>query len=389
MDYAGFVDKLSARLDRLDPSNISSVLSSFARQRALLETIIQSIQEGILVISAEGNVTYANKTAETMLGFDISRVRGRPVERFLPDIDWNELSRREDASWEKVTTAEIEIYRPRHRIVQLSAFPLEAGALDDNAPGTVAILRDVTRERADSAEVLESERMHAVRVLAASLAHEIGNPLNALGIHLQLLTRDLRRVPDEETRQDLAELVQVAVDEVARLDLILSKFLRALRPSAPDLAPCDLREVLQNSLRVMKTDIEEHRIRVSVDYPQNLPKIQGDAQQLQQVFFNLIKNAVQAMKDGGALDIRLSADDRDLSIAFRDTGSGISKDFFRQMFQPFQTAKPNGNGIGLTIVQRIVQDHGGRIDVASKAGEGACFTLVFPLADRKLRRITR
>ena len=139
----------------------------------------------------------------------------------------------------------------------------------------------------------------------------------------------------------------------------------------------------------MKTDIEEHRIRVSVDYPQNLPKIQGDAQQLQQVFFNLIKNAVQAMKDGGALDIRLSADDRDLSIAFHDTGSGISKDFFRQMFQPFQTAKPNGNGIGLTIVQRIVQDHGGRIDVASKAGEGACFTLVFPLADRKLRRITR
>lgn len=357
-----------------------------ARRRGFLETVLKTIGEGVVVVSQDGVLVYANTTAGRMLGFEGERVVGRPVERWLPDVDWAALSRPGgDGTWRSVSSSEIEVFRPERRILSFTAFPLEpeAGA----EPGAVALLRDVTREREDAREALEGERMQTVRLLAASLAHEIGNPLNALGIHLQLLGRSLRAVDDEATRADLSDLVKVARDEVDRLDMFLSKFLNALRGGTPDMAPCDVAEVLEKTLRTMRADVQEHEIRVEVSTPAALPKIRADSEQLQQAFFNIVRNAVQSMQRGGTLSVALSADDRDLAVAFRDTGSGIDEERFRRLFEPFETTKPDGHGIGLSIVRRIVRDHGGRVDVTSKPGEGTCFRLVFPLADRKARMI--
>lgn len=357
-----------------------------ARRRGFLETVLKTIGEGVVVVSQDGVLVYANTTAGRMLGFEGERVVGRPVERWLPDVDWAALSRPGgDGTWRSVSSSEIEVFRPERRILSFTAFPLEpeAGA----EPGAVALLRDVTREREDAREALEGERMQTVRLLAASLAHEIGNPLNALGIHLQLLGRSLRAVDDEATRADLSDLVKVARDEVDRLDMFLSKFLNALRGGTPDMAPCDVAEVLEKTLRTMRADVQEHEVRVEVSTPAALPKIRADSEQLQQAFFNIVRNAVQSMQRGGTLSVALSADDRDLAVAFRDTGSGIDEERFRRLFEPFETTKPDGHGIGLSIVRRIVRDHGGRVDVMSKPGEGTCFRLVFPLADRKARMI--
>ena len=113
------------------------------------------------------------------------------------------------------------------------------------------------------------------------------------------------------------------------------------------------------------------------------PPVMADPQQMKQVFFNLVKNAMQAMADGGRLEIRLVADDRDLAISFKDTGSGMGADVFNRLFEPFMTNKAKGAGLGLMIVQRIVQDHGGRLDVSTKQGAGSCFRIILPLANRK------
>ena len=381
----GFLDKLVSRMDRLDPENLQTQFLNLVRERGLLETIFQSIQEGVVVVSADGRLFYANHAAETLFGFEITRMRGRPVARYMPDVDWERLARREEREWAKLSASEIEVASPQRRILQMYAVPMEEGP-EGAGPCVVAILRDVTRQREDEATFIESERMQAVRLLAASVAHEIGNPLNALGIHLQLLERELHALP-EAGREPIAELVAVARDEVARLDLILSKFLHALRPSEPELASCDMLQVLQDSLRAMKADIEEHRIDVAVRHAGPLPAVMADAQQMKQVFFNIVKNAMQAMKDGGRLEIHLGADDRDMTIAFKDTGSGIAEEQFHRLFEPFQTAKPSGNGLGLSIVHRIVQGHGGRVDVTSKPGEGACFRIVLPLANRRTRML--
>ena len=374
------------------PANVEKLAflnDRLARRRGFLETVLQSIQEGVLVVSAEGTVVYANRTAEAMLGFEFERARGRPVARFLPDVDWAALARNGGGAWNGVSAFEIELPRPR-RIVSLAAFPLAAGdgaAGAEEAPGVVAILRDVTREREDAREALASQNAQDMRMWAAQLAHEIGNPLNAIGINLQLMDRSVARLPEGPDRDDLAESLRTARDEVSRLDALLRNSLNALRGGAPNLVPCDVLAVLQRALGTLRAEIQEHGIRVEVDAPARLPPVPGDADQLQQVFFNLVKNAVQAMGEGGRLAIALSADDRDLTVAFRDTGSGIAPEDFRRLFEPFHTTKSGGHGIGLAVVKRIVDAHGGRIDVSSKPGEGTCFRLVFPLATRRARRL--
>ena len=386
MNYNSLVNNISAQLNTLDPASVKNVLRSLARQREMLGKIIQCIQDGIIAVSSDGKILFANNTAEEMLDFELSRFKNHNIELILPGIDCADIARNDNPSWEKKSTAEIEIFRPKHRILQISAFPLEKGTFDDSMDGFVAILRDVTREKVDEEEYVNSEHMQRVRTLAGSLAHEIGNPLNAISLNLQLLAREMKSLPNEETRDDLEELVQVASDEVKRLDTYIRDFLRALRPGVLKFEPCNVLEVLAKSLRDMKPEIEEHRILVSIDHPEKLPVIQADNQHLQHVFFNLIKNAIQAMKDQGKLMIRLYADDRDVSISFRDNGEGISKDFFeKNLFKPLKTTKTNGNGYGLSIIQRTVQEHGGRIDVSSKPGEGTCFTLVLPIANRKMR----
>ena len=365
----------------MSESNVDQKLAFLARRRGFLETVLQSVQEGVLVVTPEGNLDYANRTAEEMLGFELSRQRSRPMERYLPDVDWAALAGAEPDGGARISTAEVEVFRPQRRVLSVRAFPLEDGA------GVVAMLRDVTREREDAQAALESERMQAVRMLAASLAHEIGNPLNALGIHLQLLERSVRKLPDEADREELSDYVRVARDEIARLDGILAEFLNALRNGAPNLEKCDVLAVLEKSLQVLRADVQERSVRIEVDHPASLPAIRADASQLQRVFFNLVKNALQAMPDGGLLAIALSADDRDLSVSFRDSGTGIPPEDFVKLFEPFHSGRAGGHGIGLAIVKRIVEDHGGRIDVSSRPGQGACFRLVFPLADRAARRL--
>ena len=149
-----------------------------------------------------------------------------------------------------------------------------------------------------------------------------------------------------------------------------------------------MQEVLEDSLKVMKSDIEEHQISVSIEHKGKLPTVKADVQQMKQVFFNVVKNAIQAMEDKGQLHIALEADDRNLAISFKDSGSGISEEDFRLLFEPYRTSKAKGNGLGLTIVDRIVQDHGGRLEVSSKKGVGTCFRIVLPLANRKTRMLT-
>jgi PAS domain S-box-containing protein len=382
----GFLDKLLSRLERLDPANLQSQFLALARERGLLETVFNAIQEGILVVSDEGILLYANAATETLLGLETGRLRGRSIARFLPEVDWYRLARQDEDAWARVSTSELEVTFPKRRTLSFYAVPLP-GSESKDAPAVLAMLRDVTHQRRQEATMLESERFQALRFLAASVAHEIGNPLNALGIHLQLLERETRDLP-EEKREHIGELVDVAREEVARLDLILSQFLGALGPSEPRLSRGNLARVLEDTLRLMKSEIENRRIEIAVAQLAELPEAYFDAGQMKQVFFNIIKNALQAMPDGGCLTIRFEADERNLTVALRDTGTGIPEEAFRRLFEPFRTTKVDGHGLGLLIVQRIVQDHGGEIEIASKSGVGTEFRIVLPLADRRIRLLS-
>lgn len=341
-----------------------------------------------MVVDSDGQLLYANRAAETLAGFQYDKVKGRSILRFLKDWGWEhllEMSDQFDEGWSRIVTREIEITYPEYRIVAVSGRPLAVEGISND--GILVILRDITKERQEEASALESGRSDAVKLLAAGVAHEIGNPLNALNIHLQLLVRELSEVQDMDLRVALEELVGVAKVEVERLDTIISQFLRAIRPSKPVLeAECPA-TVLQETLKLLKTEFENRRIAVSVDVPENIPPVHLDRSLIKQVFFNLIKNALEAMPDGGALKLVFSVDDTYVNIAFCDNGGGISEENMRHIFEPYHTTKQEGSGLGLMIVQRIIDDHGGEIELSSKLKEGTCFKIRLPRFERRIRML--
>jgi len=395
---SGFLDKLIDRLDRLDPESVQTHFLRLAQERGLLETIFQSIQEGVIVIDAKGHLNYANKAAEAMLGFSMDTSRGRPISRILREIDWQRVLDLDEGEWSRLISREIEIQYPERRIVNFYVVPLPPSAAEEK--GAVVILRDVTRDRVQEASTRENERLNAVKLLAAGVAHEIGNPLNALGIHLQLLEREIGRIsetcrdpgtspPDSgdlgEDVENLGGLVKTARDEVARLDVIITQFLRAIRPSKPSLSLSRIDKLLTESLTLMRHEVENRKIDIEVERATSIPRIRVDRGQIKQAFYNVIKNALQAMPDGGSLRIVLSSSDRFVAVSFSDTGTGIQPEDLGRVFEAYHTTRAEGSGLGLMVVQRIVQEHGGQIEIVSKPEEGTNVTILLPLAERRVR----
>jgi signal transduction histidine kinase len=249
------------------------------------------------------------------------------------------------------------------------------------------ILSDVTREKKSAEQRIEDERTSSILLLAGGVAHELGNPLNSLTIHLQLIARKLKKLKASRESDSIAESVDVCREEVARLDGIITHFLDAVRPSPPDLAETSLSEVLAEVLKFQKREFADRGIAVEAETPAALPTVMADRGQLKQVFFNITKNAMEAMEPGGKLKIKSRADDDSVYLLFGDSGSGIRQEDLGRLFQPYHTTKRGGHGLGLMIVQRIMHAHGGDVSIESRTGLGTIVTLQFPRKDRRVRML--
>ncbi len=379
----GFFDKFISKLDQIHAPVVSAHIDAMARERGFLETLFQSIDEGLMVIGEEMRLLYANHAAEAMLGFVFEKEKGHSIGRYVRDWGVEALLQSQMGDWARIETREVELSYPEHRVISYYARPVEF----DEQTELLLILRDVTRERLAEEHALADERLAAVKTLAAGVAHEIGNPLNALTIHLQLLARELRGVEDATQRAELQELASIASHEVSRLDHILRRFLAALRPTKAVLVKGQVRAVLETTLRLLAPDIEQRRIQLQIAIPDHLPMVFLDAQQLEQVFFNLLKNAMDAVPDGGRIGVTVTVDDARVNVSILDNGEGIPEAMLGRIFDPYVTTKAKGNGLGLMIVKKIVQAHHGTVECASHPGEGTCFTIHLPRAERHVRAL--
>ncbi|MEI6071275.1 MAG: ATP-binding protein, partial [Verrucomicrobiae bacterium] len=286
-----------------------------------------------------------------------------------------------------IVNRDLEVFYPENRLLNFYVVPLmsdESDARKRELAGGAIILRDITRSHRATQETIDSERFSALTLLAAGVAHEVGNPLNSLDIHLQLMQRQIRKLP-AKSRPALGESVAVARGEVARLDQIITQFLRAIRPQPLDLRPANINHIVGETLSFLSAEIQARDILVESELDKNLPQIGLDSEQIKQAFYNVSRNAFQAMKSGGILRIRTFADETHANVSFSDTGGGISPENISRIFEPYFTTKSDGNGLGLLIVRRIVRAHGGEVVLESSPGRGLTLTIRLPLADRRVR----
>lgn len=385
-------DAQARREQREMAQRLEQKRAEIERSEQLLRVVLDAVPDGVIVADDQGNVLASNPAAGTLLGADPRQVGVGGVyercEMFLADkmtsvpVDERPLAMALRGS----TVDRAELYvrvagRTDGRYLSISAHPLEEQLGSARA---ISVFHDITRERAAQEQLLISDRMASVGMLAAGVAHEINNPLAAVLANLDMLASDLAgaSIADISEAREMLEDARTAANRVRQIVRDLKIFSRheETEPTA-----VDVRRMLESTLRMVWNEIR-HRARLVKDFDE-VPPVRGSESRLGQVFINLIVNAAQAIPEGNveANTIRVvtrKLDDRHVSIEVSDSGSGMSAETKQRLFTPFFTTKPRGvgTGLGLPIVQRIVSNLGGRIEVESELGKGTKFRVALPIA---------
>ncbi|MGE5236232.1 MAG: two-component system sensor histidine kinase NtrB [Acidobacteriota bacterium] len=355
---------------KLAEQRLEGERAATARLLALSVDVLRSVESGVLAADLEGRVIMANSAARRILG-DADGLEGRMLAELLPigGFSWRQV-------FERMSD---EAPQRFEGTVASSGIPLGCTVTtlrdeDAHPVGVVVHFRDLTEAHEAARRERLRERLAAVGEMAAGIAHEIRNPLASISGSAQVLG-NLPGLGQKER-----SLLRIVVHESRRLSGIIEAFLGYARPPAPERGPCDIGRTLDDTLTLFRNSPElgpEHRITTAIR-PHTDPVV-ADEKQLRQAFFNLARNAIQAMPRGGTMRVEARPEGDHYVIRWHDEGVGMQPHQIQEIFQPFKAFRTGGTGLGLSVVYSIVSDHGGDIDVESEPGRGTTFTLRIPL----------
>jgi two-component system sensor histidine kinase PilS (NtrC family) len=361
-------EKLQRTFEELDVNR-----HNLAELRALNQNVVESIPSGLVTLSPSGLVTFANPAAAQILRRHAHDLVGCHVSElgFFSEADWRVVH--ESMGTAPVMRMEKDDFHVGDDLQTLGWAVTPLNTLEGVASGYTLIFQDLTDMKKLEAELRLKDRMAAVGELSAGIAHEIRNPLAAIAGSVQVLRKSEALSPQEQ------RLMSIILRESERLNKSIADFLRFVKPQEKRPAEFDIAASLSETLDLLANSPElsaEHQIERQIAPPSYT--IVGDGDQIRQVFWNIARNAVQAMPRGGRLRVATEVADGAYNIVFADSGRGMSDSDQRRLFQPFRTNFPTGTGLGMAISYRIVQEHGGRIDVRSREGSGTMITVSLP-----------
>ena len=359
--------------------SLESQRKDFSDLQAFRDLIFQSVGSGLIAVNPEGRITAFNRAAESITGVAEREALGQTWEAlFGGEVDLEEARQAVAGPGAQSLRYEIRLRRrDGHEVpVGVSFWSLRSG--DGEAVGLIGVCQDLSSIKRMEQQVRQADRLATIGRLSANIAHEIRNPLASLSGAIEALVRELPADPSRE------RLVEIVLRESERLNRIIGDFLEYARPAPMASHAVDLADLLEEVVLLVEHRSLPAELKVIREYGEKLPA-RVDPQQVRQAIWNLCINAVQAMPEGGELRVggRVvpGGGPPRLQLWISDTGQGIAETDLPQIFEPFFSTKAEGSGIGLALVYRVVQDHGGQIEVRSQPGAGTSFMLILPSAD--------
>ena len=393
------VKRLSNKISKLSPDQVQNVFTQLVEENESLLSVFESLSTGLFICDKNWKLLQSNKAGERYLPLTSRYYELKQQDFGFDDEIWNFVDDEDISNFLQQASKEKKINISEEfvtktpagaaRFLNISLMPL---VQNKQLSGSIIKIDDITEKRNQETLLHRMESLAGLTNLAASVAHEIKNPLGSISIYIQLLQKAVNksRNSDEKLpeKKFLENYLEIINQEIDRLNNIIVDFLFAVRPISAELIPENPVKLLNSYVEFFKPELEEKNIKLKTVFLENSPKILLDEKLFKQVMINLVQNAIVAMPDGGELffSTRITGDKYLISVA--DTGIGMSSETASRIFEPYFTTKVTGTGLGLTMVYKVIKEFGGDIEVESYEGKGTIFTISLPVPQKEKHLLT-
>lgn len=353
----------------------------------LYKVVLDVLPQAVLVLDGRLEVVMCNRGCESLLSKSVEQIEGEELSKVIHHKDLQNQARvvlQNREAGTKLVELHLDMGEGSSRILRATISTLDME--DVESPLCLITLEDITQQMQLEEQLVHSEKLAGMGLLARSIAHEVGNPLSIMNSTLQYIQGTLL----DHGNENLREAIETIMDNIHQMHTLLRSLSDFTGSKRPQFEFCNLQRMLSQLLAFISREAEIRNISIHREFDEGIPNCEIDSREIKQLFLNLFKNAIEAMPQGGKLRVRMQLVPKDLPrnedrmlVEISDTGMGISRTEMQYIFRPFYSTKPKGTGLGLSFCRRVAEEHGGEISAKSRVGKGTTFMVALPIRQGK------